>query len=97
MIDLSTTRRVLDECLDLIESLDGQELDDSFTGPRSRHEETREEKRLRAERSKSLMLLAQRLAFAEQLVLNEYWYAKGEPDLLNPDRDKPEEDEEEAP
>ena len=84
MIDLSEVRVVVDEVVDLITVLDGVELDESDALTSQSKGEAR---RIRAKRSQDLQLLATRLELAAALVRKEYWYARGEGDPINPDRE----------
>lgn len=90
MIDLSRVREVLAEVGDLVEELDGLDLDDS-DAVTSQSKGAR--RQMKAQRSRELQLLAGRLELAASLVWVEYWYARGEADPLHPER----EDEETRP
>lgn len=84
MIDLSKARAVLQDAQELIDDLDGLDIDDTAavleqgrTSPRvaaSRQE--------RAQASKDLLLLQDRLEMAASLVKSAYWVMKGEDDPL---------------
>lgn len=84
MIDLTPTRNVLIEAGELIDELHGIDLDDSEAVTSQSKGALRQ---LRAQRSQELQLLASRLELAAQLVRVEYWYARGESDPLNPERE----------
>lgn len=84
MINLSLVRNVVDDVVDLITTLDGIELDESDAVTSQSKGEAR---RIRAQRSQDLQLLASRLELAAQLVRVEYWYARGERDPINPERE----------
>lgn len=95
MIDLSKVRDVLGDCEDLIASLDGvQHEQDLVEGPMSGSlkRATAEARTAKAERSKALLLLKDRLELAASLVGIEYWYARGEIDPLSPDREDGDDD-----
>lgn len=76
MIDLNQTRTILEECLDLVEELDGIEHADTGDNRTKGREE-------RVLRSRQLQLLSDRLSLASSLVRNEYWVARGEHDPLD--------------
>lgn len=84
MINLHIVRRVLDHASEMVDSLDGLPLDESDAITSQSKGEAR---RIRAQRSQDLQLLATRLELAAALVRNEYWFARGEIDPLNPDRE----------
>jgi hypothetical protein len=84
MIDLTKVRAVLDDANSLIGDLDGLDLDDSTAVTSQSKGKARQE---RAQRSQELQLLATRLELAAALVRCEYWFARGEPDPLNPNRE----------
>lgn len=93
MIDLAQVRAVLQDCQGLVEELDGVSHDDSLlfegmSGAQKRHQI----KQSQVERSKALLLLTDRLQLAAALVANEYWFARGEIDPLNPDREEDNDD-----
>jgi hypothetical protein len=75
-IDLSRVRAILDEIDELIDDLDGVELDErtAIEQPpgKARHD--------RAHQSQTLNLVADRLALAASLVRVEYWAARGHKD-----------------
>jgi len=83
VIDLTTLREVLTEVEGLVEELDGCELDETRAVESQSKSKTRE---VKARRSQSLQLLASRLELAAVLARNEYWFARGEIDHLNPER-----------
>lgn len=83
MIDLNRVRDVLDEARSLIDDLHGLHLDDSNAVTSQSKGKLRQE---RAHRSQELQLLATRLELAASLVRNEYWFARGEDDPLQPNR-----------
>lgn len=85
MIDLSTVRRCLGDVDGLVNALDGQELDETDAVTSQSKGELR---KLRAQRSQDLQLLATRLELAAALVRNEYWFARGEKDPTRPDREE---------
>lgn len=93
MIDLSQVRAVLRDCQGLIEHLDGLAHDDSalftenMSGAQKRQVAKQAAKQAQVERSKALLLLGDRLQLAAALVNNEYWFARGELDPLNPERE----------
>lgn len=84
MIDLSRVRSVLKDVNDLVEELDGLALDerDALTS-----QSKGELRQMKAQRSQELQLLATRLELAASLTRVEFWYARGESDPLNPDRE----------
>lgn len=84
MINLSAARRALTDAQDLIERLDGRELDETTAIVSQSRGAARKE---RAQMSQDLQLLATRLELAAQLARVEYWYARGEHDPLNPERE----------
>lgn len=83
MIDLTNTKQVLADVVQLVNRLDGQELDDTDAITSQSKGELRKRK---AQLSQDLQLLATRLEFAASLVRNEYWYARGSRDPLDPRR-----------
>lgn len=83
MIDLTNVRRVLSDAADIINSLDGQELDERDAIP---SQSRGIERRKRAQRSQDLQLLATRLELAASLVRVEYWHARGCSDPLRSNR-----------
>lgn len=83
MIDLRKVRTVLAECDGLVSQLDGVELDESDALDSQSKGQARKKK---AQTSTSLSLLADRLAMAEALVRNEYWFARDNLDPLDPTR-----------
>lgn len=84
MINLDRVRKMLDgEIVDLVDELDGFDLDE--TGAIESQTKSRQ-RTLKAEKSRELLLLADRLELAANLVRNEYWVARGEGDPLLPDR-----------
>ncbi len=81
MIDLEKVKRMLEgEIVDLIDGLHGVDLDDVGAIESQTKSKIRT---FRAEKSKELLLLADRLELCANLVRNEYWYAKGEEDPLH--------------
>jgi hypothetical protein len=85
VIRLSDVRRILDgEVREILTELDGVDLDDTSAIASQTKTKARE---ARAEMSKSLLLLADRLDLCASLVRREYWFARGEIDPLNPDRE----------
>lgn len=91
MIDLRKVREVLKDCDDIVESLHGVDHDDPAVDTEqlsgSRRRATAEDRAAKAERSKSMLLLKDRLELAASLVAIEYWYARGEIDPLDPERE----------
>jgi len=83
VIDLTRVRIVLAEVGALVEELDGAELDETAAIDSQTKSKARS---IRAKRSQNLQLIAGRLELAAQLVRNEYWFARGEIDPLNPER-----------
>ena len=85
MIDLTKAKAVLDDAEIIIEQVDQKNVDDfdSIGGT-----DNRKEREYKAQMNRNLLLLADRLELASQLVRAEYWFAKGEPDALEPGRDK---------
>lgn len=83
MIDLSMVRACLATATQLIEDLDGKELDETDAVTSQSRGELR---KVKAQRSQDLQLLATRLELAGALVRNEYWYARGEQDPTRPQR-----------
>jgi hypothetical protein len=83
MIDLSQVRFILEEAQELVEELDGVDLDESTAvTSQSKGRDRRE----RAELSQSLNLLGDRLLLASSLVKVEYWHARGFEDPLRSHR-----------
>lgn len=80
---MTKTRAILAECTELIDSLDGQDLDE--TNAVESQSKGAERKR-RAQLSQDLNFVASRLELAAALVRVEYWYARGEDDPTNPNR-----------
>lgn len=79
MIDLSIVARILDEdIMDLIDSLDGATLADPAPLPSDKVEKDAV-RALKAQVSRDLLMLSDRLALCEQLVRNQYWAYKSEP------------------
>lgn len=83
MINLTRVRKVLADVQALVDELDGKELDEVDAISLQSKTKIRE---IRARRSQDLQLLATRLEMAAALVRNEYWYARGEPDLIDDER-----------
>lgn len=83
MIDLSRTRDILVECLQIVDELHGLALDESDAIEGKGRAEIRQE---RARMSQDIQLLATRLELAAAAARIEYWYARGERDPLSPDR-----------
>ena len=88
MIDMTKIQAVLRDAQDLAVDLHGEELDerDATSSPKGGVAKG-EARRRRAELSQNLQFLAARLEMAAALARNEYWYARGEVDALDPDRD----------
>lgn len=85
MIDLDRVKKILTEdVFELLDGLDKFDLDETGAIEGQTKSKART---LRAEKSKELLLLADRLELAANLVRNEYWYARGEVDPLDPERD----------
>lgn len=83
MIDLGRVKDIMREVDSLIESLHGEDLDErKAVEDQSKARDRRE----RARMSQDLNLLRSRLQLAAQLVDNEYWFARGESDPLQPNR-----------
>lgn len=85
VIDLNGVFAVLDEANALADALHGLALDESDAVTSQSKGEAR---RVRAQRSQDLQLLASRLELAGALVRNEYWYARGLSDPVRPDRER---------
>lgn len=84
MIDLGHVKGILAEAEALVAELHGVELNEE----RAVEDQTKNRTRVeRARLSQDLNLLAGRLDLAAELVRNEYWFARGEDDPLNPDRE----------
>lgn len=81
MIELNRVRNVLAEVQELVETLDGVDLDETDALTSQSKSKSRAEK---AARSQELQLLANRLELAASLVRVEYWHARGESDPLAP-------------
>lgn len=79
MIDMSRVRAVLNEVDDLIDDLDGFDLDETDAVTNQSKGDAR---RLKAQKSQDLQLLANRLELAAALVRIEYWAARGASDPL---------------
>lgn len=82
MIDMARVRNVLAEVDDLIEELDGFDLDETDAVTSQSKGDAR---RLRAQKSQDLQMLANRLELAAALVRIEYWAARGNGDPLADD------------
>jgi len=82
MIDLNRVRAVLDEVDELIEDLDGLDLDETDAVTSQSKGEAR---RFKAQKSQDMQLLANRLELAAALVRIEYWAARGNGDPLADD------------
>lgn len=83
MIDLTNAQRALDEANTLMSFLDGVELNESDALTSQSRGEAR---KIKAQHSQNLQLLANRLELAAALVRTEYWFARGEADPCRPDR-----------
>lgn len=83
MINLKAARRAIDDAVQLIEDLDGRELDETHAITSQSRGALRKEK---AQMSQDLQLIATRLELAASLVRVEYWHARGEGDPTRPDR-----------
>lgn len=84
MIDFAAVKRTLKEAVELVDTLDHQDLDETAALTSQSKGDAR---RQRAQMSQDLQLLANRLELAASLVRVEYWFARGESDPLRPDRD----------
>lgn len=89
MINLTRVRDVLAEIEELVDDLDGIDLDETKAVESQTKGKARQE---RARRSQELQLLGNRLELAASLVRIEYWHARGEQDPLDPARIPPGED-----
>lgn len=81
MIDLTHVRSALKDITELVDDLDGTDLDDV--------DDTRDkaaERSRKAQVSRDLLLLQHRFEMAGTLAMNEYWFAKGEVDVLDSER-----------
>jgi hypothetical protein len=89
LIDLTKARKSLDDAKALLEDLDGFELpnlddiDDWAPGDRPGREELQRMRSERAQTSRDLMFLADRLAAAETFVRDTYWVFRGEPSVFD--------------
>lgn len=83
MIDLTRTSVVLREAHELIGALHGKSLDETDAITSQSKGQARQEK---ARMSQDIRRLAELLQLASTLTTNEYWYARGERDPLNPQR-----------
>lgn len=83
MINLTTVRRVLSDAQELIDDLDGRELDETHA---ITSQSRGVERKKRAQMSQDLQLLATRLELAASLTRVEYWHARGCGDPVQPDR-----------
>lgn len=83
MINLSTVKALLGDVQTLVDGLDGVDLNEEDALTSQSKGRARQE---RARKSQDLNLLAHRLRLAAELVQNEYWYARGEGDPLQPRR-----------
>ena len=83
MINLDNAARAVREAQRLLDELHGLDLDESDAVTSQSRGETR---KIKAQRSQDLQLLANRLELAAALVRVEYWYARGETDPCRPDR-----------
>jgi hypothetical protein len=79
VIELSCLRKALAEVVEVLEDLDGRDLDEVDALTDQSKGAARVE---RARMSQDLNFMADRLALAEQLVRHEYWKARGESDIL---------------
>lgn len=84
MIDLTRVKEVLREIGNMVTDLDGLDLDDSDALTSQTKGQLRQ---IRAQRSQDLQLLATRFELGASLTRIEYWFARGEVDPLNLDRD----------
>lgn len=80
MIDLSKVRSILEQCTELLDGLNGQELDETDALVSQSKGGARQRK---ARLSQDLQLLATRLELAAALVRNEYWFARDGVDPLD--------------
>lgn len=77
-IALERVRDVLEECLELLDELNGRpHVDPDFDNT------TKADRRDRAETSRQLQFLATRMELGAALTRSEYWTAKGFPDHIN--------------
>lgn len=76
-IDLKLTRQVLEEALALVNTIDGEELDE-----RDGWQDKAKAREEKLAKSRTLQVIAHRCAMAEQLTLNEYWIARGVGDAI---------------
>lgn len=81
---MTKTRAVLAECTELVDALHDQDLDETDAVESQSKGEAR---RRKAQLSQDLNFLATRLELAAALVRVEYWYARGEADPTNPERE----------
>ena len=79
MIELNAVGRILDEALNIVDDLNGQQLDERKAVSSQSKGEVRKRN---AEMSKELNYLADQLTLAAALVRNQYWAARGNPDHL---------------
>lgn len=83
MIELQQAWAVLQDAIELMNSLDGVEHDESDAVTSQARGNLRKQK---AQTSQDLLRLAARLDLAAELVRNEYWYSRSGTDPLHPSR-----------
>lgn len=76
LIDLTKVEDLLDLIDGQVQRLHGRELDERSNPDKEARRDTR------VERSRDLQLLAHRLKLAGELVMNEYWHARGESEVI---------------
>lgn len=78
MIDLTQTRTIINDAWEILEDLDGLDLDDGDGIVENRNNSAAKQARIeRAQTSRDLLMLADRLAAAEATVRQTYWKFKG--------------------
>lgn len=87
MIDLTVIRKAIDDAKELAEDLDGLDLDDSdaISTSNSKSRSKAEARAEKAQASKDLLLLADRLGAASYLCRDAYWKFKGEFSIIDQD------------
>lgn len=83
MIKLTRVRNVLAEINEMVDELDGVDLDETDAVTSQSKGEAR---KVKAQRSQDLQLLANRFELGAALVRNEYWFARGEQDPIDQGR-----------
>lgn len=87
MIDLTQSRKVLEDAWEMLEDLDGLELQDeaiTTRRPGQNNAKAQEARAERAQASRDLLLLADALAAAEATVRQAYWKYKGQGSVFDP-------------